>query len=316
MSFCCMGRRLGGLRAVLAALGVAAMAAVLHVSPAGAAAVTPTVHTGNVNACSDIVPGARGVEIQNPAAGSGTFSDGALSGTYTVGADRTTFSWTSTTVPVSFVVMKGGNDANVYSYGSGVMSDTGLVSPLNDGGNVPAISHVILCYVVQPPVNNPPVNNPPVNNPPVNNPPVNNPPVNNPPVNNPPVNNPQPAAGQGVAVTPPAVVTTAPGTPAPTQDVRGTQAISVSARMRVPTCSTRGARVTVTGSPMRRIVFSVNGRRVRTVNVRAGRRSVTVSLPVGAVRARVTFRNGARARTLRATPRRCNAGAVRPQFTG
>jgi hypothetical protein len=70
-------------------------------------------------------------------------------------------------------------------------------------------------------------------------------------------------------------------------------------------------------------VSVVNGRRVRTVTVRANQRRVTVSVPLsrsGAarqrVRARVTFRNGAPSRTLNATARRCAQAAVQPQFTG
>jgi hypothetical protein len=67
---------------------------------------------------------------------------------------------------------------------------------------------------------------------------------------------------------------------------------------------------------MSRIAFSVEGRRVASVVVPAGQRSVTVSLPVGAVSARVTFRNGASPRTRHARTRRCGARTVRPQFTG
>jgi len=55
----------------------------------------------------------------------------------------------------------------------------------------------------------------------------------------------------------------------------------------------------------------------------AGRRSLMVSLPVrrfGArrqsVRARVTFRNGARSRALTVSGTRCAEGAVSPRFTG
>jgi hypothetical protein len=401
MSFCCTGDRAARgsrLRALLAAIGVAAMLAIASPGTARAAAVATAVYPGNVNSCTDIEPGARGPSIEAPA-GSGTFDDGTLAGTYTVSDDQTTLDWASNTVPVSFVVIKGGTDANVYRYAA-AMSDSGLVSPLNPAGKLPAISHVLICYGKQPP---PP---PPakgriviekktlparadqqfafhpsadlspsdflladggervfeasagtytveelptdgwtltnlscddadssvtsatatidlapgetvlctftntkdaVDNPPVDNPPVHNPPVDN-PIINPPVN------------LPPAVTAAAPApsaTPAaPSQAVRGMRVARGTARLRLPGCGATRARVTVTGSPMRRIAFSVNGRRVATVVVPAGRRSVTVSLPVGAVSARVTFRNGAPARTLRAGTRRCAALAVRPQFTG
>jgi hypothetical protein len=401
MSFCSASDRAvrgSRRRALGAAVGVAAMLAMASAGTARAAAVSPTVHPGNVSSCADIEPGAHGVNIEAPV-GSGTFDDGALAGTYTVSDDRTTFDWASTTVPVSFVVVKGGTDANVYRY-AGATSDSGLVSPLNGGGQVPAISHVLLCYGEQPP---PP---PPAkgriviekktvpagadqqfafhpsadlsssdflladggekvfessagtytveelptegwtltklfcddadssaagatatidlaagetvvctftntkdvpDGPPVDTPPVDTPPVHN-PIANPPVS------------LPPVVTAAAPApsaAPAPrSQAVRGTRVAHGTARLRVPGCGASRARVTVSGSPMRRVVFSVDGRRAATVFVRADRRSVTVSLPVGAVSARVTFRNGAPARTLRARTRRCAARTVRPQFTG
>jgi hypothetical protein len=384
-----------GLRlcALLAAMGVAAMLAFVSAGTARAAVGSPTVYPYNVNSCADIEPGAHGVNIEAPV-GSGTFDDGTIAGTYTVSDDQTTFDWASGTVPVSFVVIKGGTDANVYRY-SPAMSDSELVSPLNRAGKLPAISHVLLCYGEQPP---PPakgriviekktvpagadqqfvfhpseslsssdflladggekvfessagsyavqelptegwtltklacddadssvsdatatidlaagetvvctftntkdvVDNPPADNPPADNPPADNLIVNS-PVNLPPV---VPAAAAPAAI-------------APAQAVRGTRVARGTASLRLPGCAATRARVTVTGSPMRRIVFSVNSRRAATVVVPAGRRSVTRSLPIGAVSARVTFRNGASARTLRARTRRCTGRAVRPQFTG
>ena len=383
-----------GLRlcALLAAMGVAAMLAFVSAGTARAAVVSPTVYPYNVNSCADIEPGAHGVNIEAPV-GSGTFDDGTLAGTYTVSDDQTSFDWASGTVPVSFVVIKGGTDANVYRY-SPAMSDSELVSPLNRGGKLPAISHVLLCYGEQPPP--PPAKgriviekktvpagadqqfgfHPSEDLSPddflladggekvfeasagtytveelptegwtltklscddadssvsratatihlapgetvlctftntkdaVDNPPVDNPPVDN-PIVNPPVS------------LPPAVTAAAPAPSAaavsPSQAVKATRVARGTARLRLPACGATRARVTVTGSPMRRIVFSVNGRRVATVVVPAGRRTVTVSLPVGAVSARVTFRNGASAQTLRARTRRCAARAVSPQFTG
>jgi hypothetical protein len=405
MSLCCTGDRAvrgASLRAMLAATGVAAMLAMGGAGTAHAATVSPTVHPGNVNSCSDIEPGTYGVTIDAPA-GSGSFDHGTLTGTYSVSDDGTTFDWASGTVPVSFVVVKGGTDANVYRYRAS-MRDSGLVSPLNGGRQVPTISHVLVCYGEQPP---PPVpakgriviekktvpagadqqftfhpsedlspsdflladggekvfetspgaytveelptegwtltklscddadspadgatasidlaagetvvctftntedavDNPPVDDPPVHNPPVDSPPGN--PITTPPVSLPT-----AVTATAPASMA-APATPS--RAVKGTRVARGTARLRLPGCAARRARVTVSGSPMRRIVFSVNGRRVATVVVPVARRSLTVSLPVGAVSARVTFRNGASPRTLRAQTRRCAARTVRPQFTG
>jgi hypothetical protein len=73
---------------------------------------------------------------------------------------------------------------------------------------------------------------------------------------------------------------------------------------------------------MRQVRFSVNGRPVRTVAVSRGALFVRALVPLrrsGAarqrVRARVTFRNGAPARTLTVGVRRCAQAGV-PQFTG
>jgi hypothetical protein len=129
-------------------------------------------------------------------------------------------------------------------------------------------------------------------------------------------------AGQQQAATAPAAAPTA--TPAPQSVVAGTQARSASARLSAQTrCGTRAFRVTVSGRSIRRVTLLVAGRRVRTITVPAGRRSITVSVPVrrfGArrqsVQARVTFRNGAPARTLTASATRCAQSAVSPQFTG
>jgi hypothetical protein len=73
---------------------------------------------------------------------------------------------------------------------------------------------------------------------------------------------------------------------------------------------------------MRRVRFSVGGRAVRTVAVPRGALVVHALVPLRRsgparqrVRAQVTFRNGAPARTLTVSVRRC-AQAVVPQFTG
>src|SRR4051812_24890298 len=120
MSFSCRPDRAARgsrLHALLAVMGVAALLALASAGTAAAASVSPTFHPGNVNSCTDIEPGTHGLNIEAPV-DSGTFNDGTLAGSYTVSYDRTTFDWASDTVPVSFVVVKGGTDANVYRYAS------------------------------------------------------------------------------------------------------------------------------------------------------------------------------------------------------
>jgi hypothetical protein len=112
---------------------------------------------------------------------------------------------------------------------------------------------------------------------------------------------------------------------APASAVQGVKVTSPARIARLgarSVCSTKVVRVRVAGRQMRDIAFSINGRHVRTVVVRAGQRSVTASLPMRSrrasqvVAAQVRFRNGAKARSLTARATRCARVAVQPQFTG
>ncbi len=99
---------------------------------------------------------------------------------------------------------------------------------------------------------------------------------------------------------------------------------SAKARLRVQrTCAVRSALVTVSGRSIRRVTILVDNRRVRTLTMRDGLRSVTVAVPLRrsgparqTVRVHVTFRTGAAPRTLTARATRCARTAVGPQFTG
>jgi hypothetical protein len=136
---------------------------------------------------------------------------------------------------------------------------------------------------------------------------------------------PAPAPAPVVAPAPAPVAAPAPAVAAPQSAVQGVQVTSPARIVRLAaqsTCTSRSVRITVAGQQMREIAFSVNGRHVRTVAVRAGQRSVKASLPMvnrradQVVTARVRFRNGARPRTLSARTSRCAQTAVQPQFTG
>jgi hypothetical protein len=106
--------------------------------------------------------------------------------------------------------------------------------------------------------------------------------------------------------------------------VLGTQTRSAAARLSVPrSCAERTVRVRVSGRLIRRVTLSVNGRRVRTVNLRRTQTAVSVRVPLSpagasrqTIRARFTFRNGQASRTISARATRCAQAAVRPQFTG
>jgi hypothetical protein len=128
------------------------------------------------------------------------------------------------------------------------------------------------------------------------------------------------AAPPAAASPPPAPAATPP---APASAVLGARVVSANAALQAPRrCVSRMYTVAVVGGPVRSVTFSVNGKRQRTVQARAGQRQFSLHLGVHArverVTARVTFRSGAspRTRTLHATVRRCAAAQVRPQFTG
>lgn len=101
---------------------------------------------GMVSACPTVVPGNptcsslgynHELKIDNPA--SGTYNGI----TFTLAGDSKHFDWSSTS-RIDAVIAKGGNKANVYYPTS--LSGHGLVSPLNGGGNVPALSHATFCW--------------------------------------------------------------------------------------------------------------------------------------------------------------------------
>ena len=123
------------------------------------------------------------------------------------------------------------------------------------------------------------------------------------------------AAGHAAA-TPPATPPAATPPP-PAGAVAGVQASSpASARASfASSCASRTARITIVGRQMRSVTLFVNGHRIRTVRVAPGTRTLHVRVPIARgraqiVSARVTFRNGARARTLTNHAVRCAAAQV------
>lgn len=124
-------------------------------------------------------------------------------------------------------------------------------------------------------------------------------------------------AGLSALTTPAEAQAPPPSPPAPTA------APAATARLQTQTaCGRRAFRVVISGTNIRRITLFVAGRRVRTVTMPLGARTLAVQVPVRrfgprrqSVRARVTFRNGAAARTLTASATRC-ARTAAPSFTG
>jgi len=77
--------------------------------------------------------------------------DGGEGGVATmVSTDGRYLSWSAAAnLLVQAVLVKGGTNQHIYGYGGTFSGDAELVSPLNAGGNVPTISHYIVCYTAQ-----------------------------------------------------------------------------------------------------------------------------------------------------------------------
>lgn len=106
--------------------------------------VDPVFLSGNPS-CALVLAGSSGFRIDPPTPGTYSSPDGKVSFTWT-SSDGIHFDWTSN-VPISAVISKGGDGANVYYYDPPETSDDGLHSPVNASGGPAAISHIDVCYI-------------------------------------------------------------------------------------------------------------------------------------------------------------------------
>ncbi len=111
------------------------------IGSAFAASVTPTpTESDNITTCPYEGYATIGIDGNDS---SGSAGGVTVDVTYN-GDNSLDFEATGGLVYVAFV--KGGNNYNEYDYRpDGVASDTDLVSPLNGGGQVPAVSHSVFC---------------------------------------------------------------------------------------------------------------------------------------------------------------------------
>jgi hypothetical protein len=116
-----------------------------------AGGVTATRYDGNTSgegnsSCSALNLGRTGTKVD------GAYSRSVGGYQFTVsGSDKQYLSFapiagTTPTTTILAVIVKGGPAYNVYRYTAGQTSDAGLTSPLNGGGNIPTISHYVVCY--------------------------------------------------------------------------------------------------------------------------------------------------------------------------
>jgi hypothetical protein len=113
------------------------------VSHSSTSKVEPVLVEGNPT-CPDVLPGTTEFKIDAPPLGSTTHTivDGV---TVTIETDGTFLAFESS-IGMDGVIMKGGNNANLYVYDPPETDDAGLVSPDNPSGGPAALSHVSFCY--------------------------------------------------------------------------------------------------------------------------------------------------------------------------
>jgi hypothetical protein len=115
------------------------------------AGVVPTAYDGNTkgdgsSACSALGYGSTGTKVD------GAYSQKVGGYQFTVsGSGKQYLAFAPTggtpTSTILAVIVKGGDAYDVYNYrGNPRTSDAGLTAPYNNGGNLPTISHYVVCY--------------------------------------------------------------------------------------------------------------------------------------------------------------------------
>lgn len=137
-------------RSLLAIAALAVSGGAFAVTP------TPTSYEGNFTDCDDL-PGVG----TWPGIGTST-GDAPVNGeSYDLGNGQSiTFNYTppgqnqyigfTATIPMDYIVVKGGNAYNVFAYSPGQLSDTGLYAPDNGSGEPAGVSHVVFCALPKP----------------------------------------------------------------------------------------------------------------------------------------------------------------------
>ncbi|HJU42898.1 MAG TPA: choice-of-anchor P family protein [Vicinamibacterales bacterium] len=121
----------------------ASTAAADHGGTSSSKGVQPVVIVDNPS-CADVAPGTIELKIQPVVAG--THSDGTLEFAILSVFDNRFFDWASN-IGVDAIIVKGGPNANVYSYAGEATRDGSLHAPINHQNNKPyGLSHVSVCY--------------------------------------------------------------------------------------------------------------------------------------------------------------------------
>jgi hypothetical protein len=115
--------------------------------------VTAKTYDGNTSgggssSCSALGFGSNGTKVD------GAYSQTIAGYRFTVSGNKQSLSFApvggAPTSAIVAVIVKGGPGYNVYAYSAGQTTDAGLISPVNGGGNIPGISHYVVCYGPRP----------------------------------------------------------------------------------------------------------------------------------------------------------------------
>lgn len=144
-------RKLFGLLLALALTLVVALPVIAQTPsvPVSAAGVIPMIYPsdqgGNVT-CDQV--GEYEFDSDRINYNDGVF-DAAFPAGLTVNTDGTFVTWSSS-FGIGAVIVKGGNDANVYVYDTPAYGDSGLASPVNASGNPAGLSNITFCWNPEP----------------------------------------------------------------------------------------------------------------------------------------------------------------------
>jgi hypothetical protein len=256
---------------------VAAGALFILPAAASAASVEPVFHDGNPT-CADL---GYGHELKFDPPNAGSLSVDGVTVEMSLGDDSfgKLVDWTAS-APIDAVIVKGGSNANAYTYPGESSGDTGLHTPFNGPDKYYGLSHVDFCWDDQtPPGDETP---PPADTPPV--------------VQAPPA---PPVLGEVLGE----------------QIVSGKSRL-----LGPSGCAGKTVKATVKGSRIARVTFLLDGKKVKTVKGPGSYsvKSSTLKAGVHRIKARVTYEAASqtKSRTHFVTFQRCVERKIEPRFAG
>ena len=105
--------------------------------------IRPTEAASNPS-CANIGVGSSQFSVDNNFDGTHSLGDGQ---SVTISTNGSYFDWSATT-GIEAVIVKGGPEANIYTYSPAAFSDSGLHAPERSAGQPYGLSHITFCYTL------------------------------------------------------------------------------------------------------------------------------------------------------------------------